>query len=412
MRASITTPVNRGLVVRGLWLLAALLAVSIFLASIPALFAGALNPSHVEVSGAWVSVFSAASVLACLASVGVSLLLAALLVLRKSGDRMATFVAFYLLGYGIAMGGPLEALEHYWFGSTSHSIVIMTVLLTAPTFALFGLFPNGRWVPGWTRWLTLIAAAMSLSIPFLSTPEELQTFSTPFTFGYNLALGILITIGVYAQGYRYARVSTRDERQQTKWVLYGIFLWLVLMGLEGIPYVLIQQAPPGTPKPWWLPIGNTAWFLTIGILPVSLTVAILRSHLWDIDLIIRRTLIYGVLITMLATVYYGSVILLQQLVREFTGQQQTDAVIVLSTLASAALFAPLHRRIRSVIDQRFYRRKYDTVKVLAAFSATVRDEVDLNRLNDELLSVVEQTMQPSSVSLWLKETGDGQGTKA
>jgi hypothetical protein len=136
-------------------------------------------------------------------------------------------------------------------------------------------------------------------------------------------------------------------------------------------------------------------------IPVAVGIAILRYRLYDIDLIINRTLVYGSLTAMLVAVYVGSIVLLQGFLRALTGQE-SQLAIVASTLAVAALFAPLRRRIQSFIDRRFYRRKYDARKTLEAFSATLRDETDLDALSDDLVGVVRERMQPAHLSLWLR----------
>ena len=140
------------------------------------------------------------------------------------------------------------------------------------------------------------------------------------------------------------------------------------------------------------------------LFPISFAIAVLRYRLWDIDILINRALVYGVLTGLLALIYFSSVILLQSIFRRLTGQGQSEAVTVISTLAIAALFVPLQRRVQAGIDRRFYRSKYDAAKTLAAFSATLRDEVDLEQLGERLIAVVEQTMQPAYVSLWIKPT--------
>ena len=218
------------------------------------------------------------------------------------------------------------------------------------------------------------------------------------TFLFILILGAAL----YSQMYRYRHVSTPLERQQTKWVVYGIALWLLLMLLSSIPYYYLLNLPPGSPSPWWVPFTAWVWFFSLAILPISLTIAVMRYRLYDIDILINRGLVYGSLTVMLALVYFGSVVVLQSLFRSLSGQQAPIAIVV-STLIIAALFQPLRQRSQAFVDRRFYRRKYDTEKTLEAFAVTVRDEVDLNKLNETLLNVAVDTMQPTDVSLWLHE---------
>ena len=141
--------------------------------------------------------------------------------------------------------------------------------------------------------------------------------------------------------------------------------------------------------------------LSLLLIPLTIGVAVLRSHLFDIDVVINRTLVYGSLTTVLVALYFGGIVLLQRLFVALTSEQSTLAVVA-STLLIAALFNPLRRRIQSFIDRRFYRSKYDAAKTLEAFSTRLRDETDLEALNDDLVGVVRETMQPAHVSLWLR----------
>ncbi len=148
-------------------------------------------------------------------------------------------------------------------------------------------------------------------------------------------------------------------------------------------------------------------------IPIAIGIAVLRSRLFDIDVVINRTLVYGSLTAMLAAVYFGGVTATQAIFRALTGQEEQPqlAIVVVSTLVIAALFNPLRRRIQSFIDRRFYRRKYDAAKTLEAFSAKLRDETDLDALSDDLVGVVRETMQPAQVSLWLRPDPQPSGSE-
>jgi hypothetical protein len=253
---------------------------------------------------------------------------------------------------------------------------------------LFLVFPNGRFVPRWSLWLA----------PFAVLHEALRMFA-PALLGADYAFPLLLAFIVCTQIYRFVRISNAIERQQTKWALAGMSAGVV--GFGGLlTWAILFSA--GKPTGLANLIGSTALYLFLMLIPLSIGMAILRSHLWDIDLLVRRTLVYAVLTGLLALAYFGSVLALQGLVRLLTGQSQSPVVTVLSTLVIAALFVPLRRRVQAFIDRRFYRRKYDAARTLATFSNTVRDEVELSRLDERLTEVVEETLQPETVTLWLK----------
>jgi hypothetical protein len=384
------------LLARAAWVVVATLALGLFVASIPAyvltLGESAWFGAPVEAPAGVVFVLDLLGALASITAALVCLSLAGVLFWRRSEDWMVMFISSYLLVYGTVMAGPLERAEVFypWWPSLAIDVV-QPLFFTTPTIALFVLFPDGRFVPSWTRWLLV-----------LTIPVAVAIFYLPPSYSAAL-LGMVVLGAFYAQIHRYRYVSTPPERQQTKWVVFGILLWLLLMGILSVPYSIQLNLPPGSPLPWWSVAGSTGWWLTLTIMPLSLSIAVLRYRLYDIDLLINRTLVYGALTALLAAVYFGSVTAAQAIFRALTGQeQQPQLAIVVSTLVIAALFNPLRRRIQAFIDRRFYRRKYDARKTLEAFSAKLRNETDLDALNAELVSVVRETMQPAHVSLWLR----------
>jgi hypothetical protein len=316
----------------------------------------------------------------------------ALIFWRRSNDRMAFLVSFMLLTTGAAIPIPLFTLDLSPFWTVSARVV---TFLGAASFALFAyVFPDGSFVPRWSRWLAL-AAIVVLAPGSLFPHSLLSTLRYPLLNA--LVSFVLAGVIVFLQGYRYTRVSDATQRQQTKWVVLGLVV--ALGGFLVFPFV--DALFPGGLLASLL--ANTAYFVLLLFLPISIAIAILRYRLYEIDLIINRTLVYGLLSAILVGVYFGSVTATQAVFVALTGQaEQPQLAIVVSTLAIAALFNPLRRRIQAFIDRRFYRRKYDAAKTLEAFSAKLRDDTDLEALNNDLVGVVRETMQPAHVSLWLR----------
>jgi hypothetical protein len=202
---------------------------------------------------------------------------------------------------------------------------------------------------------------------------------------------VLVLCSVASLVVRFRR-SSGEERQQMKWLTYAV--------AAAFATLLLEMSLPADSA--WNPAVDSLDNLVGVGLPVAVGIAILKYRLYDIDIIINRTLVYGSLTVMLGLIYFGGVATTQALFRALTGQeQQPQLAVVVSTLAIAALFMPLRRRIQSFIDRRFYRRKYDARKTLEAFSAKLRNETDLDALSEDLVGVVRETMQPAHASLWL-----------
>ena len=210
--------------------------------------------------------------------------------------------------------------------------------------------------------------------------------------------------GVLTQVYRYLRVSTAVQRQQSRWVVIGLLSTVLMMAAWLFVAFVYPPEEPGPGRLYALAVVQPVIIVLGFLLPVSFAVAVLRYRLYDIDIVINRALVYGLLTAVLVATYFGIVIGLQAAFRAATGQESAVAVVA-STLVIAALFLPLRGRLQEFIDRRFYRRRYDAARTLASFAATARDEVDLERLSAALVAVVRETMEPVHVSLWLREAG-------
>jgi hypothetical protein len=321
------------------------------------------------------------------------------------------FVAEYAIYALLARPGSLPAGEAAaWICSW----------LFAPQLGLSGLlvllFPNGRlpsapwrWFVGFSVLATSLATVMAalspgkVDIGLGSLHNPLGIEGLPNV--YKPVEALLLSLALVAGGAQVVRLRrTRGvERQQIKWFAYAI-----VVTVSGA--LLRDVIPVALGVPWLEWVGFVPLVVGAVSIPIAMGIAILRYRLYNIDLLINRTLVYGLLTAMLVALYFGGIVVLQSLFVVLIGEKSTLAVVA-STLLIAALFNPFRRRIQAAVDRRFYRRKYDARNTLEAFSAKLRDETDLEALNVDLVGVVRETMQPAHVSLWLRPDRARKGEK-
>jgi hypothetical protein len=346
----------------------------------------------------------------------------ALIASRQPGNAVGWIFCYLGLAFPLVGAGEEYALYALVTEPGSlpggEGLVWLAALVGGPTnFALFALvfllFPEGRLLSRrWSLvvWLDLVAVACLVCLAFEPGPLEnlgLVRIANPFgverlaaPLGMVGLVGLFATLAVALAGgvslvVRFRR-ARGVERQQLKWFAFSGVVFCAVFAIGPVLWSLPESAGPG-----W--VWTVLFLAGSSTIPVSVGIAILRYRLYDIDIIINRTLVYATLTGTLALVYFGGVTATQALLRTLPGQQELpQLVVVASTLVIAALFTPLRRRIQSFIDRRFYRSKYDARKTLEAFSAKLRDETDLEALNEELVGVVRETMQPAHVSLWMR----------
>jgi hypothetical protein len=332
------------------------------------------------------------------------------------------------------VGGPLATyIESLAPSSSAPTVPLLLIvwfnnwnwlLLIIPLLYIPLLFPSGR--PPTPRWRWVGVAVIvwaTLFVLLAALVQQIDAGTTP-NLVFDNPIGILredtveLLLGMWIAGLlalvvvcavalfvRYRRAND-IERKQIKWLLYASAAFLVV-------YVGGFVSGLGGTNSFGGYIWGVFFGLSVITLPAAIGIAILRYRLYDIDVVINRTLVYGSLTALLALVYLGGVATTQAIFRTLTGQEhQPQLAIVISTLVIAALFNPLRRRIQAFIDRRFYRRKYDARKTLEAFSARLRDETDLNALSDDLVGVVRETMQPTHVSVWLRPDSPTKGSEA
>jgi len=319
------------------------------------------------------------------------------------GSLLQEYTTYALITVpGSLQAGALMGIIGHWIGGIGWFLMLTFLLLLFPT----GHLPSPRW-----RFLAWLIAALLVahSIAFLLSPYpyansaiDPRLFSVRNPIGIGPANDLFDQLGgdlplllfptiiacIVSIFLRFRR-ARGIERQQLKWFTYGLAISILMLI---IILIAVFTTPSGASWPF---------YLSVVCIPISAGIAMLRYRLYDIDVLINRTLVYGLLTATLLGTYLLLVFGGQYLLTSFLGSSNA-AVLVVSTLIVAALFHPLRRRLQAIIDHRFYRRKYDAARVLAAFSATLRNEVDLEQLSEHLVAVVQETMQPTHVSLWLR----------
>src|SRR6266496_3329428 len=390
---------RRFILARVVWVAAVTLIVLPFLAMLPAYYTllqtvctgttcAIWQPTpgsalSIQKLGISVSTYATFTLALTLASAFFCFAIGAVIFWLRSNEWMALLVALGVIALGtVNVSSVLQASYSTW--------QVLAIVLD--------VLGDGIFLPRWTRWLLPCWLVSGMVFLFFHDISFVYLF-------HNLVWLAEIILLVIALLYRYHYASSPLQRQQTKWVIFGTCVaGIIVVGLR-IPTLIF-------PSLWqagsvYRLISGPAYIVVVLIVPISFGLAILRYRLYDIDILINRTLVYGSLTAILGLVYFASVFILQSLVSGLTGhistESQSPIVIVASTLGIAALFQPLRRRLQAIIDRRFYRSKYDAARTLAAFSKTLSSEVDLNQLREDLLAVVQETMQPSHISLWLRD---------
>jgi hypothetical protein len=317
----------------------------------------------------------------------------------------AEYATYALLAQPEALpAGEAAAWIRSWMWIVSGGLGVFLVLLFPD-----GHLPSIRW--RYLAWLNVFVIVLgSIAVAFSPGPVDALAPEIHNPLGIDslgIALGqavvdlveeiqIVVALSAAVSPFVRLRHAGFEERQQIKWFAYGATILII--------GALLSSRVPEVWEVWWVSgVGFALYIAGIVGLPVAVGIAILRHHLYDINLIINRTLVYGSLTASLVLVYLGGVAATEAAFRTLTGQvKQPQLAIVVSTLVIAALFNPLRRRIQAFIDRRFYRKKYDAAKTLEAFSAKLRNDTDLDALSGDLIRVVRETMQPAHVSLWLR----------
>ena len=386
---------------RSAWYACAVIALGIFILAIPALriaaeehFSGAAAATEPSLL---LYAINIVSFLAFTAAALISCILAGALIRKRPEDRVALFIAYFLLVYGVVWAGPLASFEYLWPGARNFVRSVLQPVILAPLLIAFlSIFPDGRFVPSWTRWLVVLSV---LYAPVnLLLRHEVAT-SEPATLSVVRALFwfALIFGGLYGQVYRNRAVSSPTERQQTKWVVYGLALSILLISLLTFT-ALRYELPPGSAKAWTDALGGLAWSLAIVALPITLSFAMLRYRLWDIDIIINRTLVYGSLTMLVVGIY----VLVVGALGTFFQTQGNLLIALLATGIVAVLFQPLRERLQRRVNRLIFGERDNPIEALSRLGRQLETAVPTSDILPMLVETIAQTLKLPYVAIQLR----------
>jgi signal transduction histidine kinase len=354
----------------------------------------------------------AGSFLAVLLSCG----LAALLFVKRKNDPMALFTAYFLIIHGLLFGGVVELLEPFWPEAAAVNSFILLPLIYFPLIMiLLAIFPDGRFVPPWTRWLLpmmILLAPITASLTYSGRQSFSEPLSNPLIIGAYAGWILIVLALVRGQIYRYRNVSTRQQRQQTKWVVYSFLVMIGLFALGSGPWSYALSLPAGTTMPWWLPPVESTWIIALAILPITLTVSITRYRLYEIDLLINRTLVYGGLTAAVVGLY---VLVVGALSTLFQAQENLFIALVATGLV-AVLFQPLRQRLQRWANRVVYGDRDEPFEALARLGRRLEGTFSPEMVYPTIVETVAQTLKLPYAAIAVKrgeefEVAEAHGSK-
>ena len=398
---------------RAAWYPIAVLALGILVISIPGFFnigTGEISdPRFSPNPSPWISLITWVTALGALATALISLFLAALLYQRSAADRMALLTSFFLLAYSVVVAGPVEALEPFFHGVSGFTQNVLIPGFIPFFMLLFAIFPDGRFVPRWIRWVVLTAFPTILfslywTSLYTKSPLDLHEPVVLISIGLALVLAVFFWFSLlYAQIYRYRNISTLEQKQQTKWVVFGIGVWLTFQMVSAIPWTYSFSLPQGTPLPLWLSATSILWVVSIAMIPITLAFAVLRYRLFEIDFLINRSLVYGGLTAAVIMIY----ILMVGALGMFFQAQGNLVIALLATGLVAVLFQPLRERLQRAVNRLIYGERDDPVEALYRLGKRLESAIDPHEVLPTIVATIAQTLKLPYVAIHLpSESGD------